>query len=93
MTAALVGAGVAVVVAAALTMLLRARTTLARLHFLAPVTSVGAVLIGAGLAVANGWGLTTATVLLTVMLLAVTGPVLGAAMARLAGQHAENEAE
>jgi hypothetical protein len=51
------------------------------------------VLIGAGLAVANGWGLTTATVLLTVMLLAVTGPVLGAAMARLAGQHAENEAE
>jgi multicomponent Na+:H+ antiporter subunit G len=54
-----------------------------RLHFLAPVTSVGGPLIGAGLAVANGWNLTTATVLLTVAVLALTGPILGAAIGRL----------
>lgn len=55
-----------------------------RLHALTPVTSLGGPLIGAGLAVANGPNLTTATVVLVVVLLAVTGPAVTAAMARLA---------
>jgi multisubunit Na+/H+ antiporter MnhG subunit len=83
MSAVLVGVGVGVVVASALGMLLSARNPMGRLHFLAPVTSVGGPLIGVGLAVANGWNLTTATVLLTVAVLALTGPVLGAAIGRL----------
>ena len=61
-----------------------------RLHVLAPVTSLGGPLIGLGLAVLNGWTLTTATVLLIVILLAITGPVLVTAIARLA---AERESE
>lgn len=71
----LVFAGVAVVVVSALAML-RARTLFNRLHLLAPVTTLGAPLVGIGLALANGWNLGSAVILLTVALLAVTGPVL-----------------
>ena len=57
-----------------------------RLHALAPVTSLAGPLIGLGLAVLNGWTLTTATVLLIVILLAITGPVLVTSIARLADE-------
>ena len=57
-----------------------------RLHGLAPVTSLAGPLIGVGLAIVNGLSLTTATILLIVVLLAITGPALTAAMARLAGE-------
>lgn len=78
----LVFAGVAVVVAASIAML-RADGLLNRLHLLAPVTTVGAPLVGAGLAVANGWTLGSGAILLTVALLAVTGPVLSSAAGRI----------
>lgn len=78
----LVFAGIAVVVVSAITML-RARTLLNRLHLLAPVTTVGAPLVGIGLALANGWNLGSGAILLTVVLLAVTGPVLQSAVGRV----------
>jgi multisubunit Na+/H+ antiporter MnhG subunit len=83
--AVLLAAGVLVVVASAVGALTRA-DVLDRVHFLTPVTSLGAPLVGAALAVANGWTATTGQILLTVLLLAVTGPVLGSATARLAAQ-------
>ncbi len=81
----LLWAGVAVVVASSFAMLLF-RDTLQRLHYLSPVTSFGAPLIGLSLAVENGWGLTTAQILLITFFVVVTGPVLGSATARLAAQ-------
>lgn len=57
-----------------------------RLHWLTPVTSFGGPLVGLALAVANGWSLTTAIVVLIVILLAVTGSVLAAATGRVAAQ-------
>jgi multicomponent Na+:H+ antiporter subunit G len=78
-------AGVAVVLASAAGML-RARGLLARLHLLSPVTTVGAPLIGTGLALANGWNLGSGAILLTVLLLAVTGPVLQSATGRIEAQ-------
>jgi multicomponent Na+:H+ antiporter subunit G len=83
--AILVFAGVAVVVVSALAML-RARTLLNRLHLLAPVTTLGAPLIGVGLALATGWNLTSGAILLTVVLLAVTSPVLQSATGRVEAQ-------
>jgi multisubunit Na+/H+ antiporter MnhG subunit len=58
------------------------RDLLDRLHVLAPVTSLGVPLIGVGLAVDTGWHLATALILLTVAVVAATGPVLAAATAR-----------
>jgi multisubunit Na+/H+ antiporter MnhG subunit len=81
----LVALGVTVVVLSALSTSLLP-SLFPRLHLLTPVTSLGGPLVGAGLAVVNGWTLTTATVLLTVALLALTGPVLGAATGRVAAQ-------
>ncbi|VVJ25186.1 Uncharacterised protein [Amycolatopsis camponoti] len=81
----LVFAGVAVVVLSALAML-RARTLLTRLHLLAPVTTLGGPLVGLGLALANGWTLGSGAILLTVVLLAVTGPVLQSAAGRVEAQ-------
>jgi multicomponent Na+:H+ antiporter subunit G len=83
--AILVFAGVAVVVVSALAML-RARTLLNRLHLLTPVTTLGAPLIGVGLALATGWNLTSGAILLTVVLLAVTSPVLQSATGRVEAQ-------
>jgi multisubunit Na+/H+ antiporter MnhG subunit len=82
---ALYAAGLAVVVLAPLTAL-RARHVYNRLHFVAPMTSLGAPLIGVALAIQNGWGLTTAQELFITGLLAVTGPVLAAATGRMAAQ-------
>ncbi|MEU2610592.1 monovalent cation/H(+) antiporter subunit G [Micromonospora sp. NPDC007271] len=83
--AALVAAGVLVCVASSLGVLLP-RTVLGRIHFLTPVTSVGAPLVGVGLAIDSGWQLPTALILFTTLVLAATGPVLAAAMARVAAQ-------
>ncbi|MCE3553273.1 monovalent cation/H(+) antiporter subunit G [Pseudonocardia sp. RS11V-5] len=76
------GAGVLVVVLAALRALVT-RDVLVRLHLITPVTSVGGPLIGLGLAIPNGWTAPTAQILVTVFLLALTGPVLGSATGRL----------
>jgi monovalent cation/proton antiporter MnhG/PhaG subunit len=81
----LIWSGVLVVVLSALAALALPPVH-ARLHALSPVTSLGGPLIGIGLALANGFSLTTATVLLIVILLGVTGPVLVVAMARVAAE-------
>jgi multicomponent Na+:H+ antiporter subunit G len=81
----LVGAGTLVAVLAALGAL-RARSAFRRLHYLTALTSVAAPLIGVGAVVADGFGFAGATVLATVVLLAATGPVLGAATGRLNAQ-------
>ncbi|HWG64978.1 MAG TPA: monovalent cation/H(+) antiporter subunit G [Streptosporangiaceae bacterium] len=78
-------AGLAVVVLACLGALLP-RPVFTRLHFLTPVTSAGAPLIGVALAIQNGWGLTSGLILLIVVLLAMTGPVLAAATARVSAE-------
>jgi multisubunit Na+/H+ antiporter MnhG subunit len=73
--------GVAVCVASAAGAVVP-RDVLDRLHFLAPVTSVGVPLIGAGVAVDTGWHLTTLLVVATVLVVALTGPALAAATGR-----------
>lgn len=78
-------AGVAVVVLAALASL-RVRRPEDRIHFLTPTTSLGTPLVGLGLALQNGWSLTTAQIVLICVLLMITGPVLAAATVRLAAQ-------
>lgn len=77
----LLGLGTAVAILAALAAL-RSRSVLRRLHYLTALTSVAGPLVGIAMIVADGPGLTGASVLLIVVLLAVTGPVLGAATAR-----------
>ena len=81
----LLAAGCLVVVASSLAAVL-VRDFYRRLHWLTPVTSVGGPLIGLSVSVANGWNLTTAVVMLTVVLLGVTGPVLTAAVGRAGAQ-------
>jgi multicomponent Na+:H+ antiporter subunit G len=81
----LLWAGIAVVVLSCLGAL-TLRRVYNRLHYLSPMTSIGAPLIGLALAIDNGWGLTTADILFTVFLLALTGPVLEAATGRAAAQ-------
>jgi multicomponent Na+:H+ antiporter subunit G len=78
----LVFAGVGVVLLSAVA-LLRAPDLLTRLHLLSPVTTLGAPLIGAGLVLVNGVHLGSGAIAVTVVLLAVTGPVLQSAVARL----------
>lgn len=73
--------GCLVVVTSAVAALL-VRGTVRKLHHLTAVTSAGAPLVGAALVLANGWGLTSGMVVLITVLLAGTGPVLGAAIAR-----------
>jgi multisubunit Na+/H+ antiporter MnhG subunit len=79
--AVLAVAGVAVCVVATAGALVP-RDLLDRLHFLAPVTSVGVPLIGAGVAVGTGWHLTTLLVVVTVLVVAVAGPGLASATGR-----------
>jgi multicomponent Na+:H+ antiporter subunit G len=79
------GLGVLAVVLACL-VALRPRTAFPRLHLNSVVSSLAGPLIGLGVVLANGISLTSATVLLIVLLLAVTGPVLGAALGRLTAQ-------
>jgi len=81
----LVAVGTLVVVLASVAAA-RARSVFRRLHYLTVITSVGAPAIGAGAVVVDGLGLTGATVLAIVVLLAITGPILGAAVGRLNAQ-------
>jgi multisubunit Na+/H+ antiporter MnhG subunit len=81
----LLSAGTLIVVASALGAVLM-RSFYDRMHFLTPVTSLGAPLIGLALAVQDGATLTTALILFIVALLAVSGPVLTAATGRMAAQ-------
>lgn len=75
--------GVAVVVlSAALALPLRQAED--RLHLLAPMTSLGAPLVAVGLALRNGWSLTTLQIVLTGLLILITGPVMASAAARIA---------
>lgn len=53
-----------------------------RLHFLSPVTSVAAPLVGAGLIVYNGLSLTSGQIALVVAVLVATGPAITASFAR-----------
>jgi multisubunit Na+/H+ antiporter MnhG subunit len=79
---ALVVAGTAVIIASCCAAL-AARDFYHRLHFSTPLTSLGVPLVGLGVSIANGAGLTTASVLLPVGLLFFTGPSLSAAIARM----------
>jgi len=78
-------AGLTVIVVAALCAL-TLRRVYPRLHFLTPMTSIGAPLIAVALGIQNGWGLATGQILLIIGLLAVTGPVLESATGRVAAQ-------
>jgi multicomponent Na+:H+ antiporter subunit G len=78
-------AGIAVVAASSVAALLLPHT-LDRLHTVTPATSLGAPLIGLGIAVDQGWNLTTAQVLFICALVALTGPMVASATGRLAAQ-------
>lgn len=82
---AFVAAGTAVIVASALAALF-ARDPFVRLHLATPMTSLGGPLIAAGLCIANGVGLTTASIALPTGLLFLAGPMLSAAIARTLAQ-------
>lgn len=82
---ALVVAGTVVIVAASLGSL-AARDSYHRLHFVAPITSLGGPLLAAGLAVRAGAGLTTASILFPTGLLLLIGPVTSSAVARMLAQ-------
>lgn len=81
----LVSTGTSIVVAAALAALL-APDRYARLHLVTPITSLGGPLIAVGLSVDHGAGLTTASILLPTALLFIAGPILSAAISRVAAQ-------
>jgi multisubunit Na+/H+ antiporter MnhG subunit len=66
--------------------LVAARDTIPRLHFVTPVTSLAAPLTAVAYAVDQGWGLSAGLVLAVAGLVAVTGPPLGAAVARTAAR-------
>jgi len=82
---AFVAAGTAVIVAASIAALL-ARDSFVRLHLTTPMTSLGGPLIAAGLCIANGVGLTTASIALPTGLLFLAGPMLSSAIARMLAQ-------
>ena len=77
--------GVAVIVASSWAALWL-RGVLVRLHYLSPITTVGAPLIGVSLLLADGWSLSTGLILLTVFLISATGPAIAVAVARVVAQ-------
>lgn len=83
---ALVGLGTAVTVAACLGAVVMRTSVFDRMHFITPVTSLGCPLVALGLSVEQGWGLTTASILIVAALLFMAGPVLEAATGRALGQ-------
>lgn len=85
-TDVLVSAGVLVTILASLAAL-RARSVYRRLHYLTAITSLAGPLVGLGAIVADGPGLAGASVLLIMLVVGITGPVLGSATARLNAQH------
>jgi len=64
---------------------LRLHRPLDRLHLLAPVTTLGAPLVTLGLALRDGWSLPSAQILLTGLLVALTGPAMTSASGRVIG--------
>lgn len=78
-------AGVAVIVVSAWAALWL-RGPLVRVHYLSPVTTIGAPLIGISVVVASGWSLSTGLVLLVVLLLCASGPAMTIALARVIAQ-------
>ena len=82
---ALVIAGTAVIVGASVAALV-ARDTFTRLHLATPITSLGGPLIAAGLSIANGPGLTMASIVLPTGLLFLAGPILSSAIGRMLTQ-------
>lgn len=82
----LVTAGVVVAVLSALGALCAGHDLYLRLHYVTPVTSLAGPLVGVGLCVENGWGITAGNVLLIVGLLAISGPIAAAATGRLFAQ-------
>jgi multisubunit Na+/H+ antiporter MnhG subunit len=81
----LLALGVGLVVLASLAAL-RSRSVFRRLHYLTVVTSLAGPLVAVAVLVADGFGLTALSVVLILVLLAVTGPVLSAATGRLNAQ-------
>lgn len=81
-----VAAGVVVAVLSALGALAAGRDHYLRLHYVTPITSLAGPLLGVGLTIENGWSLTSGQILFIVGLLAVSGPVAGAATGRLFAQ-------
>jgi multisubunit Na+/H+ antiporter MnhG subunit len=77
------GTGIAVLASLAA---LRPRSLYGRLHYPSIVSSLSGPLVAIAVVVAEGPGLTAATAVLTLLLLAITGPVLGAAVGRLNAQ-------
>lgn len=84
---ALVGLATAICVAAALAGLLTGGRLYDRAHLLSPVTSLAAPLLGIGLAIQDGIGLSSGEILLTCALMAVSGPVFTVVTARLVAQN------
>lgn len=80
-------AGVLITVFASVGMLLLSGV-LDRLHMVTLTTTLGVPLVGLGLALQNGWSMTTATIVLICVLLTASGPVLTAAAGRVAAQRA-----
>lgn len=65
---------------------LLARNTYHRLHFTAPLSSLGGPLVAVGLAIRSGADLETASILVPMLILFFTGPVINGAIARMAAQ-------
>ncbi|GAA5147593.1 hypothetical protein GCM10023321_08640 [Pseudonocardia eucalypti] len=87
---ALLGLAVALVLTCSVRLLV-AGDDYARLHLMAPVTSVAGPLVGLAIAVRNGFGLATATALLTVALLVLAGAAVQGAMGRLVAAHRDGQ--
>lgn len=81
----LVAVGCAVIVLASVGAVLMPGGTFNRLHFVTPVTSMGAPLVAVGLSVESGKPFTIAEMLFIALLLFVSGPVVESATGRLAG--------
>lgn len=82
---AVTGLGVLVTLLACLGAAIAA-DALPRLHFATVVTSLGGPVVGAGLCLELGWSLSSASVALTVVLLALAGPALSGAVGRVVAQ-------
>jgi multisubunit Na+/H+ antiporter MnhG subunit len=83
---ALVVAGTTMTIGACMSAVAMRSSVFNRMHFLTPITSLGCPLVAIGLSVEQGWGLTTASILLVAGLLFLSGPFLEAAIGRLLGQ-------
>lgn len=79
-------AGTAVVVLAAVGSVAVRGDVFTRLHFVTPVTSLGAPLVATGVCIDSGQPWVIAEVSLITLLLFVSGPVLEAAAAQTAAQ-------